>query len=124
GFIRDKFALDYDDHTLRVFSQRTFSGQSDGFVHTVDVSHPDEPRLLKSLDLAEGGYGWLAASRMDGARGYALTYRYDAGRSYNELHVLDLSDPASPRRVGTTRLQGMVSHFEVRGDRLLAMGQT
>jgi hypothetical protein len=124
GFIADKFKMDYDNLTLRVFSQRSLDGSSDGYVHTVDVTYPDQPRLLTSLDLSASNYGWLAATRMDANRGYALTQRYDSGRSYNELHVLDLSNPQAPTHTGSLLLPGTVSYFETRGDRLLAMGQT
>jgi hypothetical protein len=124
GYIQDKFKLDYHERTLRVLSQRYTGGQSDGFVHTIDVGHPDTPALLRSLDLSSANYGALAASRMSAARGYALTNRYENGRTRHELHVLDLSDPNAPRRTGATLLDGTVSHFEVRGERLLAMGHS
>jgi hypothetical protein len=125
GYIRDKFKLDYHERTLRVFSQRSQGGQSDGFLHTVDVSFPDEPRRLATVDLSSGRYGWLAASRMAGPRGYAVTQRWDgSGRTYHDLHVLDLAEPTLPIVTGSLRIPGWISHFEVRGDRLLGLGQT
>lgn len=123
GYIADKFKMDFDQNTLRVFSSRSFQGTSDGFIHTVDVGYPDAPRLLASLDLSNANYGWLTGTRMAGNRGYAVTMRYDSGRNQNQLHVVDLTDPASPQVAGSLRIDGNITHFEVRGDRLLALGQ-
>ena len=124
GYLQDKFKLDFHENTLRVFSSRSFQGQTDGFVHTVDVGYPDTPRLVASLDLSNQNYGWLQGTRMAGTRGYAMTQRYRDGRNQSELHVVDLTHPASPTVAGRLPIDGYISHFEVRGDRVLAMGHT
>lgn len=124
GYLQDKFKLDYHEKTLRVFSSRSFQGQTDGFVHTIDVGYPEAPRLVASLDLSGANYGWLQGTRMAAARGYAMTQRYRDGRNQSELHVVDLANPQTPVVTGRLPIEGYISHFEVRGDRVLAMGHT
>ncbi|MBM4319101.1 MAG: hypothetical protein FJ125_03875, partial [Deltaproteobacteria bacterium] len=124
GYIADKFKMDWYDHTFRVMSQRN-RNRADGWVHTVDTSHPDELVLLASLELGAEHWGGLRASRYAGDRAYAMTTRYhSSGRVYiNQLHVLDLSVPAVPVETATLNIDLAVTHFQVHGDRLLALGQ-
>ena len=85
GFIADKFKLDYHDKTLRVFSQRWY-GSSDGWLATVDVSFPDALTVLAQLEINDDDFGYLRATRFDGARAYAMTTRWVPNTNIRELH--------------------------------------
>ena len=123
GFIADKFKLDYHDKTLRVFSQRWY-GSSDGWLATVDVSFPDALTVLAQLEINDDDFGYLRATRFDGARAYAMTTRWVPNTNIRELHTFDLADPALPALAATRAIDTDISHFETRGDRLLALGRT
>ena len=123
GYIADKFKMDYHDATLRVFSQRWY-GSNDSVIHMVDLSTPDELSIVGSLDIGEEDYGTLMATRFSGPRAFAMTNEYFSGYDVEELHTLDLSDPTLPRVAATIQIDMDVSHFEVRGDRLLGLGRT
>jgi len=122
GYIADKFKMDFHDHALRVFSQRWY-GSSDGWLVTVDVSFPDVPEILAQLAIDQSDYGYMQATRFDGERAFAMTYNYVNSQQNRWLHTLDLSDPAAPAVAATRQIDSIVSHFEVRGDRLLALGR-
>lgn len=122
GYIADKFKMDFYDHALRVFSQRWY-GSGDGWMVTIDVSFPDLPEILAQLEIDQSAYGYMQATRFDGDRAFAMTYNYINQTQRRYLHTLDLSDPAAPRVAATMQIDSIVSHFEVRGDRLLALGR-
>jgi hypothetical protein len=126
GSIGDKFKMDYYDHTFRVFTQGWWSSDGGETVFLVDVSYPDEMEIVGELSLDSDDYGWMQATRFSEGRAYAMTQRWDDRTVYEELHVLELSDPAAPVLASTIRINGNVSHFEVResNTRLLALGRS
>jgi len=123
GYIADKFKMDYFDRTLRVFSQRWY-GSNDGWLATVDVSFPDNLEVLAQLEINSDSYGCFRATRFDGARAFAMTNRWVPSTNLRELHTFDLSDPTLPSLAATRQIDADISHFETRGDRLLALGRT
>lgn len=123
GYIADRFKMSFHDTSFRIFSQRWY-GSSDGWIFVVDVSYPDQMEIVGQLGVSEAEYGYLQATAFSGTRAAAVTSRYVSGSSIEELHTFDLSDPTDPRRAATLRIDDDVSHFEVRGDRLVALGRT
>jgi hypothetical protein len=121
GYIADKFKLDYHDATLRVFSQR-WSNSSDMTLFAVDTGFPDELEIVDELAIAEADYGYLQATRYDGPRAFAMSYRWLSGSRQLRLHTFDLSDPRALRKAASLPIQTSISHFEVRGARLLGLG--
>lgn len=121
GYIADKFKMDYYDATFRVFSQRWYNS-ADMTLFSVDVGFPDEMEIVDELAITQDDYGYLQATRYDGARAFAMSSRYVSGSQQLQLHTFDLADPRALRKASTIAIQTNISHFEVRGDRLLALG--
>lgn len=126
GRIADKFKMDYFDSTFRVFAQGWWRSDSSETLFVVDVSHPDEMEIIGELEIDEGDWGWMQATRFSDERAYAMTRRYDDRTTYHELHVIEITDPTTPFHASTIRINGDVSHFEVResNTRLLALGRS
>ncbi len=123
GYIADKFKFDYFERTLRVFSQRWY-GSDEITLFTVDVSYPDELAIVGTLAVGSEDNGYLQATRFADGRAVAMSSRWTNSTRYAYFHTFDLSDPADPREAGVLRIYTDISHFEVRGDRVLALGQT
>ena len=123
GYIADKFKLDYYEATLRVFSQSWY-GSSDMTLYAVDLSFPDELEIVGELPIGTADYGYLQATRFDGPRAFAMSSNWVNSTRYLYLHTFDLSDPLALRATAAIRISTDISHFEVRGDRLLALGRS
>jgi hypothetical protein len=82
------------DGRLCVLSREGASNRKNGVV-LVDVSDPRNPRVLSGFD--EGLTGGVHNVFVDGNHVYALS----AGQRYD---VLDVSDPGTPRKVGTYKI--------------------
>ena len=107
-----------------------------GMLHTIDTSFPDELEHLASIkvyeeDNANGRNSALYASRYAGERAYTMTthwerYHDNRGRQryrgINLLHAFDLSVPDDPYESDSLVIDQRVTHFQVAGDRLLALG--
>ncbi|MBN2361637.1 MAG: beta-propeller domain-containing protein [Deltaproteobacteria bacterium] len=126
GIITDKFKMDWFDHSFRVFSQRWQNGRRTE-LHVYDTNYPDNLTEQGALVIQEELYGNLRGTRFDGARGFAefSDYRYSNGYSIpiDRLLTIALGNPAAPEQVGSLVIDGYISHFETRGDRLIAFGQ-
>ncbi len=117
GVVQDRFQMDYFDGTLRVVSHhwnRGGLGSSDLWV--LDVSDPDDLSMLGSLAIDDAGT--LMATRFAGERAYTI----HLPRSIDPLDVIDLSDPSKPRLTDILEMPGWVTHMEVRGMRIIALG--
>ena len=121
GQIADKFKMDWFDGHFRVLSQHWQSDENIT-LQVVDTDPPDDLAVDASLTLEGVTNSGLLASRFDGERAFAATARWN-NRQIDELHTLDLSDPAHPVRGDVLRIDQQVTHFEIHGDRLLALGQ-
>ena len=124
GHIQDKFKMHWHEGTFFTMSQR-WGYRGEGWLHSVDTGFPDELRLLDSMEINDEDWGSLQASRYAGDRAYAMTTRYDYNRrtSINLLHVMDLSVPEALQHTATLQVDLRVTHFQVHGDLLLALGQ-
>lgn len=126
GNIADKFKMDWHDGTFRVLTH-DWSRADTIQLQTVVTAQPDSLEIDATLDIpVRDGWSALLASRYAGERAILATRYYDrtrADRYVDELHTLDLSDPLQPRKAATIEIDQSVSHFEIHGDRLLAVGQ-
>lgn len=125
GHIADKFKMNWFEGSFRVLTHDW--GRADTIqLQTVQTGLPDTLEIDATLDIpVRDGWGALMASRYDGERAILATRYYDrsrADRYVDELHTLDLSDPLAPRQARTIEIDQDVNHFEIHGDRLLALG--
>lgn len=127
GNINDKFKMDWHDGSFRVLSH-DWRQQNVMLLSTVQTRLPDSLAIDAQVELPmPDGWGSLRASRFDGERAfYAISY-YDRGRAdrwVDELHTVDLRDPLNPQHAGMLDIAHDVNHFEMHGDRMLAVGRT
>lgn len=122
GNIQDKFKMNWHDGVFRVFS-RSWRGDDAIQIHTVRTDTPDELEITSTLSLDQIDRSGLQATRFAGDAAYAVTSTYHNRTRFNHLHTLNLSDAEAPRHVTSLRHDMSISHLEIHGDRLLAMGQ-
>lgn len=124
GMIADKFKMDWHDHSFRVFSQRYHNGQRTE-LHSYSTEHPDNLVEQGNLVINEDLYGNLRGTRFDGARAFAeySDYRYEDNVPVDKLLAIELSDPSHPLIADSLAIDGYISHFETRGETLIALGQ-
>jgi hypothetical protein len=100
-------------------------------ISTADFTNPDAPVVTGSLTTAMPG--WDATARFDGTRLYLTPTswgcQYDGngnatGTLRTPLDVYDLADPAMPRLLGSSAIDGQVWLMIPNGDRLFALGNT
>ena len=99
-------------------------------ISSADFTDPDKPKMSGNLQAPMPG--WSATARFDGSRLYLTPS--DWGCYYNgnvvtgaiqtPLDVYDLSDPAMPKKLGSSTIQGQISLMIPNGDRLFALGNT
>jgi len=122
-----RFHMDSYRDTFRIVTRNSASEST--ALHVIDVSNPDDPRLLSSLpDLAQGEE--LFATRFDGEKVYVVTYEPTVVTNVevvvtggDPLWVISLSDPAEPRVLGELHIPGWSDFIFPRGGRLLAVGR-
>lgn len=122
GYIADKFKMDWHEGTFRVLTQR-WRNDANITLHVVSTAAPDTLRIDASLELQGVPQSGLLATRFAGPRAFAMTHEWVRGAVRRKLHTLDLGEPLAPRQVGALALNLDITHFEVHGDRLLAMGR-
>lgn len=122
GIVQDRFKMNAWNGVLRVatnyYSQNT-SGETslETELTTFSLTDPDQPELLGRLMLENASGETLYATRFDGPMAYLVTFlRMDP------LFVIDLSDPARPRKAGELKVPGYSVHIEPRGSRLIGIG--
>jgi hypothetical protein len=99
-------------------------------ISSADFTDPDKPKMSGNLQAPMPG--WSATARFDGSRLYLTPS--DWGCYYNgqvvsgtiqtPLDVYDLSDPAMPKKLGSSTISGQISLMIPNGDRLFALGNT
>jgi uncharacterized secreted protein with C-terminal beta-propeller domain len=118
GTLSDKYQMDHYQNTFRIvthfWGSRGELGSSTLSIY--DVSAPDSIRKIGSLDIKDAGT--LMATRFAQNRAYTI----HLPRAIDPLDVIDLSDPRQPRLTDVLEMPGWVTHIEVRGNKLLALG--
>ena len=85
------------------------------YVNTFSLADPRAPQKLASLKIIENEQ--LFATRFDGDLLYAVTFFV-----IDPLWIIDLSDPAAPKKVGELHIPGWSTYLHPLGDKLLAIG--
>ena len=115
GQVNDKYQMDEYEGVLRVVSH--FWGRSQkSELWTFDVTNPWFVKQLGHLVIDDEGN--LMATRFEGTRGYTI----HLPRSIDPLDVLDISDPKNPVLCDVFEMPGWVTHMEVRGMKIIAIG--
>jgi len=115
GRVDDKYQMDEYDDVLRVVSH--FRGRNQkSELWTFDVSNPWFVKQLGHLVIDDEGN--LMATRFEGTRGYTI----HLPQSIDPLDVLDISDPRNPVLCDVFEMPGWVTHMEVRGMKIIAIG--
>ena len=114
GQVQDKFKMQLNGD---VFTFVTMNWQNDleSRVHTFSLADPRAPQKLGSLVIKTGEQ--LFATRFAGNLLYAVTFQ-----RIDPLWIIDLSDPANPRKVSELELPGWSTYIHPLGDQLLTIG--
>jgi len=118
GTLSDKYQMDHYRDNFRIVTHFWGTGGALGSstLTIYDVADPDRIAKLGSLDIDDAGT--LMATRFAGDRAYTI----HLPRSVDPLDVLDLSDPKNPILTDVLEMPGWVTHIEVRGTKLIALG--
>jgi hypothetical protein len=130
GIVQDKFKMDLADGNLRVISQNWQWQPDSAAVLTVfDARDPSALPQTAQIDVAgdapnQAGYVQAQATRFSGPDLFVNLCWYDpnAAAQRCRLDLYDLGTPASPQKVNALDVDGQITHFEVRGNRLLSLG--
>ncbi len=114
GYIADDQKLNFGGGVLRVVTHDWLDGGLSRLM-TIDVTNPDAPVLLATLELARGEQ--LFATRFSEDRAYIVTFL-----QVDPLWVIDLSDPVHPTVAGELEVPGFSTQIVVDGDRLVSLG--
>jgi hypothetical protein len=114
GFLSDDQKLNFGGGVLRVVTHDwTDAGLSRLF--TVDITDPDQPAVLATLELARGEQ--LFATQFTADRAYLVTFE-----RVDPLWVIDLSDPSRPVVAGELVIPGYSTQMVVDGTQLVTIG--
>jgi alpha-tubulin suppressor-like RCC1 family protein len=114
--VADKFKIHLNGDVLSVISWGVNSNSvTETKLETFSLAQPDAPARLGQLEFAQNEQ--LFATRFDGSRLYAVTYR-----RIDPLWVIDLSNPAAPSISGELRIPGWSTYIQPWGERLVTVG--
>ena len=118
GTLSDKYQMDQYQNTFRIVTHfwGTRGELGSSTLSIYDVTDPDDIGRIGVLDIKDAGT--LMATRFAGARAYTI----HLPRSVDPLDVIDISNPRQPRLTDILEMPGWVTHIEVRGQKLLALG--
>ncbi len=115
GCVQNKYQLDWYNDMLRVVSHYRRPRQ-ESELWVIDVADPD--RIWTQGRLMIDDAGNLMATRFAGERAYTI----HLPQRIDPLDVIDLSDPSNPELCAILEMPGWVTHMEVRGYKILALG--
>ncbi|MEI6647353.1 MAG: beta-propeller domain-containing protein [bacterium] len=123
GRVGDKFKMNLNGEIFTAVSERfdasaSESGTVGGWLsvfETFSLADASHPVSLGRLALAPGER--LFATRFDGTRAYAVTFR-----QIDPLWIVDLADPSHPAVVGEVEVPGWSTYIRPLGDRLVTVG--
>ena len=117
GFLDDRYQMDYYDGMFRFVTHYwNWGALGESELWILDVSAPANLSLLGNLLVDDAGT--LMATRFAGDRAYTI----HLPERIDPLDVLDLSDPTNPKLTDVLEIPGWITHMEVRGYRILALG--
>ncbi|MBN1607609.1 MAG: beta-propeller domain-containing protein, partial [Polyangiaceae bacterium] len=132
GVVPDKFKMDlYDDHLRIVSNNWYWQSDSPATLSVFDVSDPSVMTPTAQIEVAGDvadttSYVRPQATRFDQAKLLAnlcwYVYTNNRSRQVCRIDLYDLADPNAPEKVGEIAAAGAVTHFEPRGDRIIALG--
>jgi hypothetical protein len=116
--VNDKFKMHVMGNTfVAVVQVNNWSiNQRATYVNTFSLADPRAPQRLGSLKIIENET--LFATRFHGDLLYAVTFFV-----IDPLWIIDLSDPAAPKKVGELHIPGWSTFLQPLGDKLLAIGR-
>jgi hypothetical protein len=120
GSVEDRFQMDHYAGMFRVVSHFPPRGLGASDLWVFDVSNPDDVTKLGRLRIDDAGD--LMATRFAGERAYTIHFPRRLPTSVDPLDVIDLSDPTNPILCDVLEIPGWVTHMEVRGMNIIAMG--
>jgi hypothetical protein len=133
GADNGRWNLDFADGKLAHVVARTYeyngASNNNGLsISTVDFSDPEQPIVRGNLQAPMPG--WDATARFDGTRLYLTPSNWGCqyingqttGSVQTPLDVYDLADPALPRKLGSSLIDGHISLMMPNGDHLFALG--
>ncbi len=115
GQLHDKYQMDEYENTFRMVTHFR-KGIGESRLYIVDISNPNNINALGTLLVDDAGS--LMATRFAGKRAYTI----HLPRAIDPLDVLDLSDPSNPKLCDVFEMPGWVTHMEVRGMKIIALG--
>jgi hypothetical protein len=115
GEVYDKYQMDEYAGMFRIVTH-TWDGQASSFLTIFDVSDPKDITTISHTRIDDTGT--LTATRFAGNRAYTI----HLPQTRDPLDVLDLSDPADPKLCAKFEMDGWVTHMEVYGNYILALG--
>lgn len=115
GFLNNKYQMDEYNHMFRMVTH-FWTGIGESKLYIFDVSNPAKIYELGNLLVDDAGS--LMATRFAGERAYTI----HLPRSVDPLDVLDLSDPTNPKLCDVFEMPGWVTHMEVYGNMIIALG--
>ena len=118
GYLEDRYQMDSFEKTFRLVTHFWGDWRELGVskLWVFDTSNPDE--ITKKGELKIDDAGSLMATRFAGDRAYTIHLPY----STDPLDVIDLSDPSKPVLTDVLEMPGWVTHMEVRGYKIIALG--
>ena len=119
GTVKDKFKMHVDGETFAVVVQIENWNANPRLItqlNTFSLADPRTPTKLGSLRIIDNEQ--LFATRFDGKRLYAVTFFI-----IDPLWIIDMSDPAAPKKVGQLDIPGFSTYLQPMGDKVLAIGR-
>ncbi|MGN0314028.1 MAG: beta-propeller domain-containing protein [Fusicatenibacter sp.] len=114
GSIRDTFAINEYEDTLRVLTTAWVNDEEENFVTVLDANTMG--LLGKVEGIAKGEQ--IYSARFMGKIGYFVTYR-----NMDPLFAVDFSDPSDPRMISELKVTGFSEYLHFWGDtKLLGIG--
>jgi hypothetical protein len=129
GLVESKDQMDHYEGTFRIVS--TSMNRLSSMVSTFDVTNPHSISFTGSMTIDDNGR--LMATRFAGLMAYTIHLPGSTSinrripgdgfsRSPDPLDVIDLKDPSNPVLCDVFEMPGYVTHLEVIGDRIIALG--
>jgi hypothetical protein len=128
GAVEDKFKMDLDNGQLRVISQDWFwDSSAPGVLTVLDATTPGQLRQRAQISVATdtgtaGNSTQPQATRFVGPDLFVNLCWYNTVQQQCRLDFYDLANPDQPGKVGSLPVDGQITYFEARGDRLISLG--